>query len=105
VSYLDLSRNGFTGSLQVLAALPNLSITNESNNQFSGPVPAELGQLTRLNYLYLDNNLLSGSLPATLGASSSLIHLHLAGNRLSARCRPLCWPARPCARSRSTTTT
>ena len=41
-------------------------------NQLSGPIPAELGNLDNLEYLYLRNNQLSGSIPPELGNLANL---------------------------------
>ena len=49
----------------------------------SGPVPPELGRLTRLRVLALDDNALSGPVPPELGALENLEELSLRGNRLS----------------------
>ena len=48
----------------------------------SGSIPAELGQLTNLERLYLSGNMLSGSIPAELG-KIALWTLDLSNNRLS----------------------
>jgi Leucine-rich repeat (LRR) protein len=37
------------------------------NNDFNGPIPAELGRLTRLTELLLHNNAITGSIPSELG--------------------------------------
>jgi hypothetical protein len=38
-----------------------------NNNQLSGSIPQELGQLASLESLALENNQLSGSIPQELG--------------------------------------
>ena len=53
------------------------------NNQLSGSIPTELGDLSSLWYLRLENNQLSGSIPTELGNLSSLYWLLLSGNALS----------------------
>ena len=45
------------------------------DNQLSGPIPAELGSLTRLEELWLSSNQLSGEIPAELGNLRSLTEL------------------------------
>ena len=42
------------------------------NNDLTGSVPSELGQLTSLRRLWLDRNDLTGSIPAALGSMSNL---------------------------------
>ncbi len=49
----------------------------------SGSIPAQLGNLTGLEDLYLDGNRLSGSIPTRLGRLTNLDWLHLARNQLS----------------------
>ena len=53
------------------------------NNQLSGAIPPELGNLTNLTRLWLLNNQLSGAIPAELGNLTNLIQLDLGGNELS----------------------
>ena len=49
----------------------------------SGEIPAELGSLSNLEWLYLDSNALSGEIPAELGSLSDLTELYLNDNDLS----------------------
>ena len=53
------------------------------DNQLSGQLPAELGNLTSLEYLRLYSNQLSGELPVELGNLISLRAMQLANNRLN----------------------
>ena len=53
------------------------------SNNLKGSIPAELGNLSRLSYLYLYNNQLTGALPSQLGNLSNLERLFLSGNQLS----------------------
>ena len=52
-------------------------------NQLSGPIPPELGQLTHLDSLSLFENRLSGPIPPELGRLTRLESLQLQQNRLS----------------------
>ena len=45
---------------------------NLENNRLSGPIPAELGQMTSLQYLDLSRNQLSGPIPPGLNQMTSL---------------------------------
>ncbi|MDD9999135.1 MAG: hypothetical protein OXQ89_15470, partial [Rhodospirillaceae bacterium] len=53
------------------------------DNGLSGPIPPELGNLTRLVHLYLDFNDLTGPIPPELGELKSLEDLYLGSNALS----------------------
>ena len=53
------------------------------NNQLSGSIPKELGNLTNLEVLRLYGNELSGSIPTELGNLVNLTELNLGGNQLS----------------------
>ena len=54
-----------------------------NNNNLSGDIPPELGQLSNLRTLWLDGNNLSGDIPPTLGQLANLQTLWLGGNSLS----------------------
>ena len=56
---------------------------NLSDNLLTGELPAELGSLSNLKWLYLHANQLEGELPAELGNLSNLRWLSLSGNRLT----------------------
>jgi Leucine-rich repeat (LRR) protein len=49
----------------------------------SGSIPPELGDLTTLQFLYLNNNQLTGPIPSDLGYLPNLQRLLLNGNQLS----------------------
>ena len=53
------------------------------NNQLSGEIPSELGDLINLRDLVLSRNLLSGAIPSELGDLTNLIRLDLFSNQLS----------------------
>ena len=54
-----------------------------NNNQLSGPIPSQLGNLANLEELFLDINQLSGSIPSELGNLANLEFLILDINQLS----------------------
>ena len=54
-----------------------------ANNQLSGTIPPEMGQLAHLAGLALNGNQLSGSIPPELGRLARLEWLDLGGNQLS----------------------
>ena len=53
-----------------------------SNNNLSGTLPTEIGDLTALTDLYMSNNALSGAIPPEIG-QTSLDTLVLSGNQLT----------------------
>ncbi len=57
-------------------------ILNLSDNNLT-TLPAEIGELTNLEELYLDRNQLTGSLPAEIRKMTQLRILSASGNRLS----------------------
>ena len=61
----------------------NVTQLNLVNNDLTGPVPAELGDLESLTKLHLPSNNLTGSIPAKLGDLESLTKLHFGGNDLT----------------------
>eukprot|EP01018_Ginkgo_biloba_P002119 Gb_02803 [translate_table: standard] len=107
--YLDLSGNNFSGSIPpAFGKLPRLQILNISNNLLNGtipsflgnlsnllefnlaynpfapgPVPSELGSLTKLQNLWLAVSNLVGEIPDSLGNLLSLTNFDLSTNELS----------------------
>ena len=84
VTDLYLTDNNLSGEIPAelgdLTSLQNLYL---AQNGLSGEIPAELGGLTSLLYLYLWGTDLSGEIPAELGGLTSLLVLDLARNNLS----------------------
>uniref|UniRef100_A0A453AGR7 non-specific serine/threonine protein kinase n=1 Tax=Aegilops tauschii subsp. strangulata TaxID=200361 RepID=A0A453AGR7_AEGTS len=87
--WIDLGHNLLEGRIPSLGSLSNLTFLNlESNflqaegNKFSGQIPSTIGNLSRLNKLYLHNNELTGNIPATLGNCKQLYMLELYFNSL-----------------------
>ena len=50
----------------------SLTCLNLGWNQLTGSIPASLGKLINLEYLYLYNNQLTGSIPVSLGKLTNL---------------------------------
>ena len=80
---LDLSKNTFNGNIPDLSSLKNLEYLSLSDNQLSGNIPNTLGNLNKLQTLYLDNNRLSGNIPSSMGNIKELKELRLFSNTLS----------------------
>ena len=58
------------------------------DNQMTGPIPSELGNLANLDRLFLLSNQLTGPIPPELGNLANLRRLSLAGNRLTGAIPP-----------------
>ena len=84
VTELDLHDNQLSGPIPLeLGNLANLERLGLHDNQLSGPIPSQLGNLANLEVLYLHRNQLSGSIPSELGNLADLKALSLQSNQLS----------------------
>ena len=84
VTELLLNRNALTGPIPAeLGNLTKLEYLYLYDNALTGPIPAELGKLAKLEYLYLGHNALTGPIPAELGNLAKLECLYLDGNALT----------------------
>ena len=84
VTALYLHDNQLSGPIPPeLGNLTNLQDLFLYSNQLSGQIPAELGNLANLTGLFLGSNQLSGQIPAELGNLTNLIVLFLGSNQLS----------------------
>lgn len=81
---LTLNNNNVSGMIPPeIGQLSHLQILRLNGNDLFGPIPAELGQLRRVWYLSLSGNQLSGNIPPELGGMTSLNGLYLSLNRLT----------------------
>ena len=84
VTGLLLYENNLTGSIPAeVGNLSNLRWMLLYDNRLSGSIPPELGNLSNLESLYLHYNQLSGSIPSQLGNLSDLKVMGLSYNQLS----------------------
>ena len=84
VTRLSLYRNQLTGEIPAeLGNLTSLEFLSLYRNQLTGEIPAELGSLTSLEFLSLYGNQLTGEIPAELGSLSNLTGLRLFSNQLT----------------------
>ena len=84
VTRLQLRENDLSGELPAeLGDLANLQWLGFSVNALSGTIPSSLGNLAQLRVLVLDANALSGTIPSSLGNLTNLELLYLDGNALS----------------------
>lgn len=82
--FLDLYSNRFTGPLPAeLANITVLELLDVHNNSFTGAVPPQFGALMNLEQLDLSMNNLTGEIPASFGNFSYLNKLILSRNMLS----------------------
>ena len=89
VKGLYLSDNQLSGQMPPeLGNLSNLWWMGLSENQLSGQIPQDLGNLSNLGSLWLGENQLSGEIPPELGNLAKLIYLSLSGNQLSGEIPP-----------------
>ena len=81
---LSLPDNQLTGAIpSELGDLTNLTRLELYGNQLSGGIPAELGNLANLEELYLSDNQLTESIPTWMGALANLREIHLSGNQFT----------------------
>ena len=88
VTRLDLSENQLSGTIPAeIGNLTSLTDLLLGRNQLSGTIPVEIGNLTSLDDLELHVNQLSGTIPAEIGNLPSLTTLSIGVNQLSGRNR------------------
>ena len=86
VTHLSLYDNQLTGEIPAeLGNLANLQTLHLYSNQLTGAIPAELGNLTNLEGLDLSGNQLTGEIPAELGGLTNLEVLDLRTNQLTGK--------------------
>ncbi len=84
VTKLRLYNNNLSGHIpEELGNLNELITLNLSKNQLSGPIPKELEHLNKLRILDLSENQLSGHIPKELGMLSALENLYMNNNELT----------------------
>ncbi|XP_006659244.1 probable LRR receptor-like serine/threonine-protein kinase At3g47570 [Oryza brachyantha] len=80
---LSLSYNLFTGTLPPdIGQLPRINKIYISHNRISGQIPQSLGNISQLNLLDVSNNFLDGSIPVSIGNLTKLDTLDLSSNTL-----------------------
>ncbi len=79
---LDLSNQGLTKVPEYIFNMTNLQELNISNNQLTGAIQSQIGQLKKLKVLNASNNLMTG-VPAEVGQLTNLQILDLSNNQLT----------------------
>ena len=83
VKTLELGDNELTGVIPPeLGDLSQLEWLSLYDNELTGVIPSELGDLSQLEWLDLGSNELTGSIPAELSQLTDLRGLYLYGNEL-----------------------
>ncbi|KAJ4971662.1 hypothetical protein NE237_004761 [Protea cynaroides] len=84
VQELQLLNNNLSGTLSPeLGQLSYMEILDFMWNQISGSIPKEIGNITSLELLLLNGNQLTGPLPEELGYLPNLIRLQIDQNQIS----------------------
>jgi prepilin-type N-terminal cleavage/methylation domain-containing protein len=83
VDSVSLPNNNLTGSLPTeIGNLTGLTTLNLTGNAITGSIPPQIGRLTDLSTLDLSDNQLDGVIPKTIGNNTNLSILNLSLNAL-----------------------
>ena len=82
------SMEAFTDWYGVTVEGGDLTSLDLNNNQLTGPIPPEIGNLTNLQGLYLTYNELTGTIPAEIGNLTNLYWLNLLHNQFTGNIPP-----------------
>jgi len=93
VASLDLANNNLSGAIPPeIGDLSNLASLDLSGNNLSGKIPAAVGNLVNLDSLNLADNRLSGQIPPSLGGIINL-KLSFSGNEFTGCLPAILWGA------------
>ncbi|KAL5719944.1 hypothetical protein ACHQM5_012663 [Ranunculus cassubicifolius] len=83
MQFVDISYNKFSGTIpKEIGQSSRLLEVDFSGNLLSGSIPLEIGNLKHLYSLAISENNMSGEIPNTLASCSSLQSLYLDGNSI-----------------------
>ncbi|XP_040365700.1 MDIS1-interacting receptor like kinase 2 isoform X1 [Rosa chinensis] len=95
LTHFNLNGNNFSGPIpSAIGNLTKLTTLDLGNNILQGEVPAEMGKLTELQFLSLNNNYLNGTIPYQLdnlkkwGECKNITDMRMEGNRISGQIPP-----------------
>ncbi|WP_416867599.1 MAG: T9SS type A sorting domain-containing protein [Imperialibacter sp.] len=84
VTYIYAANNNLTGFIpEEIGNLTGIQTLDFSNNHLTGTIPVELWNLTGIINLYINGNQLSGVIPTGISSLSKLQSLTLSGNQLT----------------------
>ncbi|TKY57001.1 LRR receptor serine/threonine-protein kinase [Spatholobus suberectus] len=85
VTAINVANLGLKGTLHSLnfSSFPRLLSLDISDNSFSGTIPQQIANLSRVSQLKMDANHFTGSIPISMMKLASLSYLNLIGNKLS----------------------
>lgn len=78
---LFMSDNRITGLIPTAISQLDLELLKLDGNELTGPLPKEIGQISRMTTLHLQNNKIMGLIPSELGNLSNLQDLDLSNQR------------------------
>ncbi|KAK7285707.1 hypothetical protein RJT34_20485 [Clitoria ternatea] len=79
---ISLPLNKLSGTIEGIVNLTNLTVLELYSNNFTGPLPLDIGKLSKLERLLLHANNLTGTLPPSLMNCVNLVMLDLRLNLL-----------------------
>ncbi|KAF5766542.1 putative protein kinase RLK-Pelle-DLSV family [Helianthus annuus] len=82
---IDLSRNYINGTIPARFGQLRVSVLVLENNLLGGPLPQNLGHLTRLRRFLISANNFTGSIPESFGNLTNLEDFRIDGSSLSGR--------------------
>nr|XP_017253404.1 PREDICTED: LRR receptor-like serine/threonine-protein kinase EFR [Daucus carota subsp. sativus] len=82
---ISIPKNSLKGNLPEFTSWSKLTSFNALKNNFTGPIPSSIGNMSSLQFLDLGGNFLTGSIPLEVSDLSKLEYLQLAGNNLSGK--------------------
>ncbi|XP_016650389.1 PREDICTED: probable leucine-rich repeat receptor-like protein kinase At1g35710 [Prunus mume] len=89
LTQFNLNGNNFEGPIpSAIGNLSKLTTLDLAWNSLEGPIPSSIGQLRELKYLDLRENSSNSSIPSELGLCTKLTYLDLSSNHLEGKIPP-----------------